>query len=110
MAFRFETASGLRLYACSERLRMGETSSIRFLDPFENQSFVTIEILFESKSLAKSCRLNNTFLHAAFYRHKIIPKSLFLHEVDNETVFVPGVYTVRKDNAEEILSSPWKLV
>lgn len=110
MAFRFETASGLRLYACSERLRLGETSSIRFLDPFEPVAFVTIEILFESKSLAKSCRLNNNWLHAAFNRHKIVPKSLFLHEVNAEDIAIPRSYIVRKDNAEEILSSPWKLV
>jgi len=59
MAIRIETASGLRFYACDERLRMGETSSIRFLDPYENVNYKRIELLFDSKSLVKHCRLNN---------------------------------------------------
>jgi hypothetical protein len=111
MAWRMETASGLRLYACDSRIRMGQTASIQFLDPLEETGFKKIELLFESKTLVKSCRLNNTRLHIAFERSHIVPGSLFLHEVNAESIAaMPAVYVVKKDNVEEILANPWRLV
>jgi hypothetical protein len=110
MAFRFETASGLRLYACDARFRMGETSSIRFLDPFNLGDLKAVEILFETKALVKYCRLNNSYLHLCFHRCKIIPQSLFIHEVDAGNIADTYSYTVTKSNAYEILCCPWKLL
>ncbi|MCI4435544.1 MAG: hypothetical protein JHC33_01860 [Ignisphaera sp.] len=113
MAWRMETASGLRLYACDSRIRMGQTASIQFLDPYEqvHEDCKLVEILFESKTLVKSCRLNNTRLHSAFERSHIVPGSLFLHEVDAESIAaMPAVYVVKKDNVEEILANPWRLL
>jgi hypothetical protein len=109
MAWRMETASGLRLYACPLRFRLGEISSIRFLDPYE-EAGVKIEILFETKQLAKTCRLNNMSLHRALKHAKIVPKSLFLHEVDTKNINIPNAYVLRKDTAEEILLMPWQLL
>lgn len=110
MVYRLETASGFRLYACDARFRMGETSSIRFLDPFNLGDLKAVEILFETKALVKYCRLNNSYLHLCFQRCKIIPQSLFIHEVDTENVVIPDSYIVRKSNAYEILACPWKLL
>lgn len=107
MAYRFETASGLRLYACDKRLRMGETSSIQFLDPFEHTDFDKIELLFETKTLAKSCRLNNKWLHSAFLRQNIVPKSLFIHGVEDD---IPNTHILKWQDAEKILSSPWMVL
>ena len=110
MSYRFETASGLRFYACDKRLRMGQTSSIQFLDPFESVDFERVELLFESKSTAKHCRLNNRFFHTCLKQFGITPKSLFLYEVDTENIATPGIYTLRLNNTYEILSSPWMVI
>jgi len=110
MAIRMETASGLRFYACALRLRLGETSSLRFLDPFENTDYAKTELLFETKTLAKHCRLNNRFFHTCLYRFKITPKSLFLYEVDAENVVIPNSYILRNNNCYEILASPWQVL
>ena len=110
MAIRFETASGLRFYACNIRLRMGQTSSIQFLDPLEQTSFDKVELLFENKTVAKHCRLNNRFFHTCLKYFQITPKSLFLYEVDTDNTAMTGVYTLKLDNTYEILSSPWMVI
>lgn len=110
MAIRMETASGLRFYAYADRLRLGETSSLRFLDPFEQSPCARTELLFENKTLAKHCRLNNRFFHTCLKRFKITPRSLFLYEVDAENIVIPNSYVLRNDSCYDILASPWRVL
>jgi hypothetical protein len=109
MAYRYETASGLRLYACAMRLRMGESGSLRFLDPYQLPDFAVMEVIFETKTIAKHCRLHDQFLHTCFERFNIVQGSLFLHEI-NDNISNPTVYIVRKGKEGEILSNPQQLI
>ena len=109
MAIRMETASGLRFYACDQRLRMGESASLRFLDPIENTPFNKIELLFETMTLVKHCRLNNRFFHTCARRYKITPKSIFLFTVDAENIVIPNTYILRDSTIYDTLASPWKV-
>lgn len=104
MSYRFETASGLRLYACNIRLRMGKTSSIQFLDPNEQYSFSKIELVFETKTLAKQCRLNNIHFIYCLHDFKIVPSSLFLHVID-DSITNPNIYILRKHSARDTLAN-----
>ena len=111
MSIRIETASGLRFYACNERIRLGETASLRFLDPYEHTEFEKIELLFENKTLFKHCRLNNRFFQTCLKRFKITPKSIFLYNIDTENKNIPGVYVIKNySSSYNILSRPDLLI
>jgi hypothetical protein len=82
MAVRFETASGLRLFATDRRLRLGDYGALEFLDPvtIQPQGIYCVELLFENKTIAKHYRLHNSKLHFSLSHFKIVPKSLFIFD------------------------------
>lgn len=84
MAVRFETASGLRLYATDRRLRLGDYGALEFLDPLLIDGIYCVELLFENKTTAKHYRLHHPKLHFSLKHFKIVPKSLFLFDANIE--------------------------
>ena len=112
MVVRMETASGLRLYATNRRLRMSHNyGAIEFLDPavVQAEEIYSVELLFDNKTTAKYYRLNNNNLHFSLGHFKIVPKSLFLHEieVDPNTIYANRLVIVTKDPFwEKIFNSP----
>jgi hypothetical protein len=102
MAWRMETASGLRLYATDRRLRLGQHyGALEFLDPcvVQAENIYSVELLFDNKTTAKYYRLNNNSLHFSLSHFKIVPKSLFLHEIeiDPNTQYANRYMIVTKD-------------
>lgn len=103
MCVRFETASGLRLYVSSRvPLIMTWSSHLGFSTEEETKLpsprlGETIEILFDSITTAKHFRLNCQALHNAFKKRTIVPKSLFLHQIDIQTIKHPVIILTKDD-------------
>ena len=108
MRVRMETASGYRLFATPITWRLGKWGSLQFMDPTTVDYSKNVELVFESRTVAKYYKLHNRSLHEVLTRQNIVSNSIFLLDITNQPI---KAIVIKKDQvSEDIFLEPGSII